>query len=255
MYFRGAGTDVIGDGKCAAKTLWRHRAFERGEQRFRITVGNWQRGDFGERGNVFEGETLYIALGADAGRRGIAGVDGHVHDAAALHAVLIAHGALGKDIVLEVAVVAGIGVNDAANGAVFRGDLGLDAAPRHSVARDHDRALHRDAKAVELFVVTRQAVVDVNQFAGDIAVTRVSVVGGKLLALLVRRGIDRNRRLLEFGGVTRGLGQFEHALFGRGKEDVKGLNLRVEPPGFELGEDPLGVLLVIGRADVVRARA
>src|SRR5579859_5447299 len=53
----------------------------------------------------------------------------------------------------------------------------------------------------------------------------------------------------------RGLGQFQHTLFRRGKEHVKGFNLRVEPPGLELEEDPFCILLVIGRAHVVWAGA
>src|SRR5689334_17443743 len=53
----------------------------------------------------------------------------------------------------------------------------------------------------------------------------------------------------------RWLGQLKHALFGSGKEHVKGFNLRVKPPGLELRENPLGILLVIRRAHVVRTGA
>ena len=49
-----------------------------------------------------------------------------------------------------------------------------------------------------------------------------------------------------------GLHQFEEPLFGRREEHVEGLDLRVEAPLLELGEHPFRVVLVVGRADVVR---
>ena len=44
------------------------------------------------------------------------------------------------------------------------------------------------------------------------------------------------------------------AHFRRGEENVEGLDAGVETPLFEFGEHPLGVVLVVGRADVVRTR-
>src|SRR5579859_6601930 len=95
VYLRGAGADVIGDGQSAAKTFRSHRAFQRGQQRPGIAIGDGQRRNFGERGNIFNRQALHVALGADAGRGGIAGIDRHVHHTAALHAILVAHWALG----------------------------------------------------------------------------------------------------------------------------------------------------------------
>ena len=117
-----------------------------------------------------------------------------------------------------------IGIDEAADRAVLGRDLGLDAAPGIAVARDDDRALDRDAHALELLVVVRDAVVDVDQRRGDVAVDRVGVVGGQLLGLLVGGGIDGQRRLLQLGGELRGLDQFDDALFRRGKEDVEGFD-------------------------------
>ena len=59
----------------------------------------------------------------------LAGIDGHIHHAAALHAIFIAHGASREKHHPEIAVIAGIGINDAADCSVFSGDFGLDAAP------------------------------------------------------------------------------------------------------------------------------
>ncbi len=110
-------------GKRAAKAFRRDGTFQRGEQGFGIAVGNRKYGNFGDRRRVFDGQPLNIALGANARRERIAGIDRHVQHAAALHAVFIAHGTFGKDVVLEVAVVARIRIDDAADGTVLRGDF------------------------------------------------------------------------------------------------------------------------------------
>ncbi len=82
---------------------------------------------------------------AHSGREWIARVKDHVEYTAALHAVGGAVCASGVDIALIVAVIAGIGVNQAADGAVLLRDLGLDAAPTAAVACDDDLAFDVDA--------------------------------------------------------------------------------------------------------------
>ncbi len=140
--FCRAGTNVIGEWERATKTFRRNRAFQRGQKRLGVAIRNRKRGNFGKRGNVFQRQSLYVALGTNAGRGGIAGIDGHVHHAAALHAIFIAHGAIRKNVILKVAVVARIGIDDAADSAVLRCDLGLDATPRIAVARNYDCAFY-----------------------------------------------------------------------------------------------------------------
>ncbi len=154
---------------------------------------------------------------------------------------------------MNVAVVGGIGINEAADGAMLGGNLGLDAAPGIPVARDYDCALDGDAHAVEFFVVIRDAVVDVNQRSGDVAVGGVGVIGGQLFGLLVGSGIDGQHRFLEFGGEFRGFDQFDDSNFWSGKENVETFDVGVQAPFLEFGEHPLGIVFVIGRADVVRA--
>ena len=112
--------------------------------------------------------------------------------------------------------------------------LGLMPAPGPAVPRDHDRALDRDAQPLEPHVVLGHPVVDEDQRRGDVAVRRVGVVGGKLLGLLARRRIVRERRLAQPGGeAASGARSSTTPLARGGEEDVEGLDPRVEPPGLE----------------------
>ena len=52
----------------------------------------------------------------------------------------------------------------------------------------------------------------------------------------------------------RRLYKFHRALFGRGKQNVEVFDARVEAPLLELRENPLGVVLVVGRAYMVWPR-
>src|SRR5207302_1560066 len=81
--------NVISKRKRAAKTFRRYRAFQRGQKRPGVAIRNWERGNFGEGSDVFDRQPFYVALRANAGRGGIAGIDRHIHDAAALHAIFI----------------------------------------------------------------------------------------------------------------------------------------------------------------------
>ncbi len=76
-----------------------------------------------------------------------------------------------------------IGKNEAADGAVFRGDFWLNAAPGAVVARDDDGAFHGNTHALELFVIIGNAKIDVDERSGDVAINRIGVVRGKLLGL------------------------------------------------------------------------
>src|SRR5207244_1289593 len=76
----------------------------------------------------------------------------------------------GVDVALDVAVLPRVRVDEAADRAVLGRDLGLDAAPRPEIARDHDRALHRDSQALEPVVVGGDAVVHVDERCSDVPV-------------------------------------------------------------------------------------
>ena len=252
LHFAGAG--FVGEGKSAAPVFGNGFALQGFEEGLGVGVGDGEHGNLGDRLDLVEGDELDAGFGADAGGLRVTGVDRHIHHAAALRAFGRTHGAFGIRLAAVVAVVFGVGVDDAADGAVLGSDLGLDAAPGLAVAGDDDGSFDGDTHGVEFLVVRGRAVVDVDERCGDVAIARVGVVGGELLIFLVRGGIDGEDRLVEFGGESVGAEEFELAGFWRGEECFHLFDLGVEAVGLELGDEPLGVVLVVGRADVVRAR-
>jgi hypothetical protein len=138
---------------------------------------------------------------------------------------------------------------------MLRGDFGLDAPPGVVIARDDDFSSDGNAHPVELLVVFRNAIVHVNERRRDIAIHGIRVIGRKLLGLLRRCGILRDRRLLQPGHELRSaLEQLDGALARRREEHVELLDLRVQAEFPELGSNPFSVLFVVGRAYVVGMR-
>ena len=131
---------MIGLGQGTAPGVGNDFSLQSGQQRLGVGIGNGQHGNFGEGLCVFQVETLGVFRGADAGRERIARINRHIHHAAALHAVARTPRAVGENVALRVAVIGGIGVDEASEGAVFGRYFGLDAAPGISVARNHDCA-------------------------------------------------------------------------------------------------------------------
>ena len=172
-----AGADVVGERQRAAPGRRRRRRRRSAlQQRLRIGVGDRQHRDLHQRRRFLERRPLGVLGGADAGRQRIARIHRQVHHRAALRRAIAAPAARGVDVALEEAVVARIRVDQAADRAVLGRDLRLDAAPRAAVAGDDDLALDVDAAALELLVVGRDAVVDVDELGGHVAVGRVDVV-------------------------------------------------------------------------------
>src|SRR3989441_10986335 len=87
VHLRRPGADVVGDREAAAPLLGRHRAGERREQGLGVAVGNRKHRDLRDRLRLIDGQTLRVLGGTYARREWIAGIDGHVHHTAALHAV------------------------------------------------------------------------------------------------------------------------------------------------------------------------
>ena len=249
-----AGAEVVGDGQRAAPRGRRDGAAERPQQRERVGVGDGEDGNLRERRGVFAVEARGLSGRADAGRQGVAGEERHVGDRAALRAPLVAPRAFRVDVALKVAVVARVGVDEATDGPALGGDLRLDAAPRAAVARDDDLPLHVHAAPLQLLVVARHSVVDVDELAGHVAVDRVGVVGRQLLGGLPRGRVLRERRLREARGETLGRDQFQHALPRRGEEHVVALDLDLVAPRAEEAGHELRVQPPLLRADVVRPR-
>ena len=142
MDSRRARAKTVGDGKRSTPRRRCNGSTHGGKQRLRIALRNRQHRNLGDRGRIFDGQALCVSGGADARRERIAGVKRHVRDAAALYALLGAIRALREDAAFGVAIVVRIGIDQAADRAVLGRDLGLDAAPRASIASDDDRALY-----------------------------------------------------------------------------------------------------------------
>src|ERR1019366_1892035 len=83
---------------------------------------------------------------------------------------------------------------------------------------------------------------------------RGSLIGRQLLGDLIGGRIASDRRLLQLGSELGRLDHFDDALFGRREKHLEGFNVGVKSPFFELGEDPVRILLVVGRTHVVRTR-
>ena len=70
--------------------------------------------------------------------------------------------------------------------------------------------------------------------------------------LLRRRGITAYRRLAQAGDEPRGRHELYDALERGRKQHVEFFDVRVETEALELAENPLGIVSIIGRADVMR---
>ena len=197
VHARRTGSCAVGDRQPAAPVDRDGIALEGRQKRLRVAVGDRQDRYPRERRELFHVEACRPRGRPAAWRRRIAGIGRHVHHAAPLDAVLAPHRAVREDTFDEVAVIARVRVQQAANGPPLGRHFRLDAPPRRSVACDHDRALDRDAAPVELFVVGGQTVIHVDERPRDIAIDRVRIERGKLLCLLRRCGIDIDWRLFE----------------------------------------------------------
>ncbi len=255
MNFRGAGADVIGDAEAAAPPFRSHPAGQRSKKWLRVGVGDRQHRNLGNRGSFFHFKTLGVFRGSNARRERIPWIERHVSDAAALDPIERAKRSGGKCFAADEPILMRVGVNQAANGAVLGRNFGLDAAPGVVVTRDDNLPLDGDTHALELLVVLGDPVVDVDERGSDVAVDRVSVIGGELLDLLIGGGVLRKSGFLEPGDELRAaFDEFNDTFSGRWKENVKLLDVRVETEVLEFRGDPFGVVLVGGRAHVVRVR-
>ena len=246
----GAGADMIRDRERASPGFRRDLALKGSEQRLRIRVRNRQDRNFGDRLGVFDLETLRAGNGADSGSQRIARIVG-IHDAATLHTFPRPPTSSGIVVPLKKPSPLGIGVDDASDSSMFGGNFGLDAPPSGSVTSDDDCTLDGNAHAVEFFVVFAIAVVHVHERGGHVSINGVGIVGGKLLGGLVRSWVDGESWFLQLGSEFCRSDEFDDALLGSGKEDVESFDVGVESPLLELGENPLGIVFVVGRSNVV----
>ena len=143
MDFGRARAEAVRDRKSAPPPLRRRRSTHGGENGLGIAIRDGQRRDFGEhRGGLRNREARSVLGRTGARRQRVTGIDGQIHDAAALHSVFGTVRALRINFAGEVAVVARIGINNAADCSVLGGDLRLYPAKVRTITDDDDRALY-----------------------------------------------------------------------------------------------------------------
>ena len=132
------------------------------------------------------------------------------------------------------------------------GELGLQSAPAAAVAGEHDLALDAHALALEFRVVVRHALVDVDQFAGDIAVGAVDVVRRQLV-LGLRRGADRPRPAARSSVALKCVGASSSTSTSRGVGySTEKVSMDAsQPHSRNFCQLEFGVGLVVRRADLV----
>src|SRR5262249_28235382 len=134
------------------------------------------------------------------------------------------------DVAREVAVVAGIGIDDAADGAVLSRDFRLDSAEGTSITDDYDLAADVDALSRELFVVLLKSVIRIDELGHHIAIRRIRVVNRQLFRFLSRRRTFFQSRLFEFCCELLRRRHLEETRLGRGEENIEALDLGLIPP-------------------------
>ena len=180
----------------------------------------------------------------------VARVQREIQDRAALHAARTLPRSLGIDLALIVAVVGGVGVDQASDRPVLGRQLRLDTPEDPAVAGDDDLAIDVDAVARKQFVVFAGAVVDVDQLARHVAVRRERVVrrqhvrgGGAVVAL--GRQLGQRRRELVRRRHPQAPGQR------RREQHVVARHLRLVSPLREPAPERLDVARVVAGAEVV----
>ena len=201
-----------------------------------VTIGNRQHGNLEDGLRIFAAILPAAGFTAPTRRDRIARMDRHVHDAAALRAELRTIRSCRIDVASEVAIVFRVGIDQATDGAVLVRDLGLDATPAGAVARQYDLPFYADAELLQALEVGRHAVVHVNHFARDVAVTGVGVIKRRLVA---RVRIFRQHRLLELERVLHWRHQLHAGLERPGHHRLELLDASVEAERLELGERPV----------------
>src|SRR5262249_45479833 len=136
---------------------------------------------------------------AYTGSERVAWIDRIVRDAAPLNAIAGAPRSCRKCLAGFEAIFVGVGIDQAADGPVFGGYLGLNTAPGAAVLGNDNGAFNRDAEARQLFVIFGNPVVHKDERTGNVTVNRIRVVGGKLLVLLLGSGIQSDGWLLQLG--------------------------------------------------------
>jgi len=138
VHFRSAGTYAIGQSKATAPAVRRNAPGQRRKVTAARRRRRWQHGNFCDRRGILNLEPRGVFCGAHTRGERIAGIQRDVGDAATLHAVLGSPGACRKRLALNETILVRVGIDQATDRTMLRGDFGLDAPPGVVIARDDD---------------------------------------------------------------------------------------------------------------------
>src|ERR1700744_2504397 len=133
MYFCGSRAEVIRDGESPAPRGWNGSSVERRKQRLGITISDGDDRDLHNAWRIFNRQAFGAWDGADTRSERIPGIERRVGHAAALNSLRRTHRSLGENIVLGIAVICRIGVDNAADRAVFIRQLRLQSSPSAAI--------------------------------------------------------------------------------------------------------------------------
>ena len=159
---RADAADMVRDRQHAAEIGRGHAPASRFQQGFGVRIGDRQGRDLQNGFSRLAGEALGVLGRADAGGERIAGIDHHLLDRAALHALGRTLAALRPDVVRAVAVIRRVRIDQAADGAVLLRQLGFEPPPARAITGDDDLAAHRHAHPLQRDIVLRHAVVHID---------------------------------------------------------------------------------------------
>ena len=197
----------------AALPLLRHRlTLQSAEDLFGVGVADGQHRNCGDGHRVGRQPSGPLRRGPARSR----GIPPAVVQAAPLHRLRRAHGAVGVDVAAEEAVVSGIGVQHQSHGTSSLRFARLDSAETLAIPGDDHRALDRLAQGIQHGVVVRQSVIGEHYRPGHVPCPAVPVHRRPHPAL--RRPITGDRRL----------GYIERQLIGRHQLEASGILVRQE---------------------------
>ena len=245
--------ETIMERQAAAPVVGHGRALQAGEDLGRIGIGNRQCRDFEHRRRRLAGEALGVLGGTHTGGERIAGIGDHIQHAAALHPGRRAAAAVGVAVGRTITILLRIGIDQAADGALFLRQLRLQATPASAITRDDDLALHRNAAPRQRLVIGGQAIVHIDHRRRDIAITLKGDIGRQRTGEAVGGFILRYARLLPAQCLRHRADESQRRGDRRGIEHLIIGALHLPAPLLEHLFDQRGIGLVVRAAQVIGA--
>ena len=250
MYFRSARSQVIGDRQGAAPGRRRHRTGQSGENGLRIGPRYRQHRNLHQGGRIFDGQARRTCSRSHARRQRIARIQRHISDRAALYAARGAPPAGRIRIAGCIAIFMRVRVDQAAHGAMFMGQLGLQSAPTAAIACQYDLAGHTDTPTRQFQVIRVHAEIHIDDIGRDVAIGAVDVVrrqctGGRTARIAGNRRLDQLRDMLRWRQHFHPFGQR------RGIQHREGFNAGVPAPRGQHVAHFFRIPAIVRRAHIV----